>query len=230
MNRYYNSIFHWFNNDNAQYKLRGNNSESGLIAYATYILERLSPPHGASILDLGCGDGKILEKIIEIRPDLKCFGIDISPKLIKQAIDNTCQCHFEVGNVLDLKPFNEKFDIIFSFGLVQYIKHNDFIDLNRALLAKIKDNGIVCHLSIPDNRKKKIAVLSVLSEKHSTLLSILMLFLVHPFFKYNFFEDGSLWHNPMRLVKQMNTFSLSTISYPADLWYRFNMIIKKNDL
>ena len=224
---YYKSIFHWFNDDNAQYKLRGNNSESGMMAYSSYILEQLSPNLGSNILDLGCGDGKILQKIIEIRPDLECFGLDISPKLIKQAIDDNCHCHFEVGNVLDIRPFKRKFDIIFSFGLAQYIKHNDFIELNRTLLTMIKDDGMVCHLSIPDNRKKNIAILNVLSEKHSTFLSILILLFVSLFFKYKFFKDGSLWHNPIKLVKVMNSFSHATIRFPADLWYRFNMIIIK---
>jgi len=34
-------------------------------------------PHGASVLDIGCGDGKLASQIREQRPDLRICGIDV---------------------------------------------------------------------------------------------------------------------------------------------------------
>jgi SAM-dependent methyltransferase len=35
------------------------------------------------VLDLGCGDGTFLRKLCELNPEVKCFGIDLSPDAVK---------------------------------------------------------------------------------------------------------------------------------------------------
>ena len=42
------------------------------------LLSRLSPPHGARVVDLGCGWGEWLIELLAARPDLTGVGVDLS--------------------------------------------------------------------------------------------------------------------------------------------------------
>lgn len=42
------------------------------------LLSRLSPPHGARVVDLGCGWGEWLVELLAVRTDLTGVGIDVS--------------------------------------------------------------------------------------------------------------------------------------------------------
>ncbi len=48
------------------------------------IAARLVPP-GASVLDVGCGPGKLLEALRRLRPDLELHGVDISAEAVARA-------------------------------------------------------------------------------------------------------------------------------------------------
>ncbi|WP_377639069.1 class I SAM-dependent methyltransferase [Oryzobacter terrae] len=43
------------------------------------LLERLAPPPGGRVLDLGCGGGAWLRSLLERRPDLTGVGVDLHP-------------------------------------------------------------------------------------------------------------------------------------------------------
>lgn len=42
---------------------------------ATLVAERL--PSGASVLDVGCGDGRLAARVLELRPDVSIRGVDV---------------------------------------------------------------------------------------------------------------------------------------------------------
>lgn len=75
------------------------------------------------ILDLGCGEGKILRSFInwKAQPE-NLFGIDVSPFIIDHAKTlSSPKINFAVGT-LDQMPFeNEQFDVILSRGVLQHI-------------------------------------------------------------------------------------------------------------
>lgn len=51
-------------------KLRGLVGENSVIGYAAYVLDRIAPHKGATMLDVGCGDGLMMHAILMLRPDL----------------------------------------------------------------------------------------------------------------------------------------------------------------
>jgi cyclopropane fatty-acyl-phospholipid synthase-like methyltransferase len=61
MNQNYDAIRDYFETATASQQ-RGKTSEAGLIAYASYLLDRIEPSPNARLLDVGCGDGLPMKK------------------------------------------------------------------------------------------------------------------------------------------------------------------------
>lgn len=91
-----------FDNSKSELDLRRNNSEIGITLYAYYIIDKVNIEPGFKYLDIGCGDGKIMKKIMEIVPNCEIDGIDISEKLVNYAKLNNKQSNFFVGNAKKL--------------------------------------------------------------------------------------------------------------------------------
>lgn len=76
----------------------------------------------ATVLDLGCGTGKILKLVA--RRCRRAHGLDISPKAIEHAARNclrlrNVELHLAEGWRL---PFREdRFDLVFCLGMLQYV-------------------------------------------------------------------------------------------------------------
>ncbi|HAC66248.1 MAG TPA: SAM-dependent methyltransferase [Cyanothece sp. UBA12306] len=52
------------------------------------LLSYISLPHQAQILDLGCGTGRLLDRLAANFRDLKGIGLDLSPEMLNQARQN----------------------------------------------------------------------------------------------------------------------------------------------
>ena len=80
-------------------------------------LENLKFNGNETILDVGCGDGKITNKIAKMVPNGKVVGIDYSASMIKtaeQTYSDIQNLSFKVSDATNL-TFDQKFDWIFSF-------------------------------------------------------------------------------------------------------------------
>ncbi|MGI0481722.1 class I SAM-dependent methyltransferase [Geminocystis sp. CENA526] len=69
------------------------------------------------ILDLGCGTGKLLNRLGDKFPEIKGIGGDLSPEMLRQARANN-RHHprfiFTLANACDLPFANHQFDAIFN--------------------------------------------------------------------------------------------------------------------
>ncbi|MEO0758632.1 MAG: class I SAM-dependent methyltransferase [Cyanobacteria bacterium J06648_16] len=54
-------------------------------AVHTRLIESITLPPHANVLDLGCGTGKLLRRLLKERPDLTATGIDFSAEMLTQA-------------------------------------------------------------------------------------------------------------------------------------------------
>lgn len=72
-----------------------------------------------SLLDVGCGDGRITARIAERIPDAEVVGIDPSPRMIAVAPAGN-RLRFQVGDVLHL-PFEDRFDAVVSFNALHWV-------------------------------------------------------------------------------------------------------------
>jgi len=96
---------------------------------------------GKTILDMGCGFGDHIEKLLKQKPK-KIIGFDLSPELIRFANGQKLQnCEFFVLNFDKKMPFKAgQFDIVFSSLAVHYSNNLDRLFSNvRKILKK---NGL----------------------------------------------------------------------------------------
>jgi trans-aconitate 2-methyltransferase len=113
------SKFRWNARDYARHS-------SAQQTWARELIAKLNLDGHESLLDIGCGDGKITAEIAGYVPHGSVVGIDSSREMIDLALDN-----FTKGvrpnltfQVIDAKhlPFSEEFDVIFSNAALHWIK------------------------------------------------------------------------------------------------------------
>jgi len=98
------------------------NSESQKSS-AEDLIGELNLQNFSTILDVGCGDGKITAAMARAIPDGKVVGIDISPSMIDfahKAFPYDSNLVFFVQNAAHI-DFQEKFDLITSFTVMQWV-------------------------------------------------------------------------------------------------------------
>ncbi len=78
---------------------------------------------GEKILDLGCGNGRLLE-IVGDKADY--YGIDTSKKLIEIAREKYCSGKFSVSEPLTLSFQNDFFDKVFCLAVLHHIPSRKF--------------------------------------------------------------------------------------------------------
>lgn len=97
-----------------------------------------------SILDLGCGNGRLLEALKE--KEIKYLGVDNSSELIRLAQNNYPTNKFIVGDILELENISDvpdcAYDFIFCLAVLQHIPSHELrIKVLRDMSAKLKNGG-----------------------------------------------------------------------------------------
>lgn len=96
-------------------------------------------PHGARILDVGCGEGRALRRIKGLRPDLELFGMDISAvsPLLPEDVK------FVQGGVENLSTFYEPdmFDAVICQHVIEHLVSP--LDLISGIYDILKPGGKV---------------------------------------------------------------------------------------
>ncbi len=82
------------------------------------VLELLAPKAGERILDLGCGDGPLTERIAAAGADV--VGIDGSPEQVAAAVARGLDARVGDGQALD---FESEFDAVFSNAALHWMRH-----------------------------------------------------------------------------------------------------------
>lgn len=80
------------------------------------VLSEVSPIHGCSLLDIGCGFADFASYLRDRFPGVQYSGIDLSSAMIAEARRLHSDLELKVGNFLDHR-FPSKFDIVTANGI-----------------------------------------------------------------------------------------------------------------
>ncbi len=100
------------------------------------ILELLRPEKNERILDLGCGTGKLTDKIAESCAEV--IGLDASPDMIGQARQNYPGLRFILADAAFMQ-FEQEFDAIFSNAALHWML--DSQQVARSMARALKPGG-----------------------------------------------------------------------------------------
>jgi ubiquinone/menaquinone biosynthesis C-methylase UbiE len=102
-------------------------------------------PSRLKVLDIGCGEGRWLRKLIEFGfSPANLFGIDINEDIIELGKTlSSPQISFTVGKADELDFENETFDIVLMIGVLQHVLNNNLQrNIRDEVLRVLKKGGI----------------------------------------------------------------------------------------
>jgi trans-aconitate methyltransferase len=99
------------------------------------VLERLSLRGDESVMDAGCGSGRLTAKLMEQLPHGEVVGVDLSHNMLTQAAEHLGRRVRLVQADLTNLPFDGEFDVIFSTASFHWVLDHPamFVSLARAL-------------------------------------------------------------------------------------------------
>ena len=127
-------------------------------AMAAEVLALLDLKGARSVLDLGCGNGKITAVIAARIPEGRVVGVDASAEMIAFAAE-----HFGPGScpnlsfaVSDIRriPYRDEFDLVVSFNALHWIPQQD--EALRAIHAAMKHGGSAQLRLVPKGERRSL--------------------------------------------------------------------------
>jgi SAM-dependent methyltransferase len=91
------------------------------LSYLMRVAQVLGERPFESLLDVGCGDGRLLSILAGKFPDARLVGLDYSKRAIGLARAMVPQCRFVAGDVTSSGLFNEKFDCAACIETIEHI-------------------------------------------------------------------------------------------------------------
>ena len=79
------------------------------------IMELLNPTSNSSLLDVGCGSGILIQKLLSLKRNMKLYGLDITPKMVEVAIKkftNNSNVEITLGSAVKMPYKDDSFDYV----------------------------------------------------------------------------------------------------------------------
>jgi len=130
----------WEDPENAKVWLRRENlkyynvkNEDGLDILVD-IIKKNKPK---TVLEIGFGSGRLVGKLSKMFPKIKFFGLDINSELATY-VTNTYDVKTFVRSICDVKIENAKFDLVYSFQVLQHISPEKIDDAINGIIFLAK--------------------------------------------------------------------------------------------
>lgn len=200
--------------------------EEHLSHYTSRLTEFFLTNDVNSVLDFGCGDGRVLDAFAKKYPDTNFVGVDLSPaniSLAREKYSSSNVSYYQVaGGVEDISHLGS-FDLIFSFSVVQYFDVPSMEILIRQLKDLLNPQGTLVHMSIPDFKHYFRALVSDSASVISFLKSSVRLFLALFDRNQNYGTNGFWWSRDLLMTLHKKDYK-SVCCLSSDSWYRFDLI------
>lgn len=126
---------------------------------AKKVLELADIKDKSSILEVACGTGEMMEKIVCLNPAGKNFGVELSPAMLikaKQKLNKHSNKNFELqeGNALSLNFSDNSFDLLINNYMVDLMPVDTFDKIATEFYRVLKPNGKVVMSTFSFGTKK----------------------------------------------------------------------------
>jgi len=114
-----------------------------------HTLLEILPQGVRRVLDLGCGDGRLLALVLEAQPQAVGIGIDFSPTMLQGARERFAGTANVTIIEHDLdRPLPEigRFDAVVSSFAIHHCDHERKRDLYKEVFQRLEPGGVFCNL------------------------------------------------------------------------------------
>ena len=185
--------------DGKQYKENSSPQESS----AMQLISSISFSGDEHVLDIGCGDGKITHKIREFIPHGKIIGIDTSDSMLEEARKHNKDNLFFYEKSAHDFSFNDRFDYVFSFHTLHWVK--DKVQVFKNVRNHLKPTGKFIFITSGRGNETISNVFS--SEKWKSIIE----------------QNGQKYHSTDsdQIKSMISEAGLSAEKLEADYWSKF---------
>lgn len=106
------------------------------------IVKLLNPNPNSSLLDVGCGSGILIQKLLSLSRNLKLYGLDITPKMIEVAKKKFISCSnvkISLGSAIKMPYENNSFDYVICASSFHH--HPDPLQSAKEMVRVLKPGG-----------------------------------------------------------------------------------------
>ena len=99
-----------------------------------------------SVLEFGCGEGRLIQNVINLIPEAEIYGCDVIQELVDQ-----CKRKFPRGHFIhnDVKPpidFNDnQFDLIYTYSVFTHLTEENHLAWLQEFSRILKPGGVMIH-------------------------------------------------------------------------------------
>jgi SAM-dependent methyltransferase len=112
-----------------------------------------NPSENASILDIGCGKGFLLNQLKIQRPDLKIKGVDVSAYALDNA-PSSIRPFLEIGSAENVNFDKDSFDLVVSLNTLHNLELPDLVSALKKIENCSKGNSYLCVESYRSEQEK----------------------------------------------------------------------------
>ena len=197
----------------------GKFNKKSWFKYIKSILKKIKFFKNSNILEYGCGAGAFLSYWYGKK--YKLYGIDYSRPLIKKCKKYFPKMKLQAGQISAIDKFNTDFNFIFTHSIFQYFDDYNYArSLIIKMLTKLKPEGHICILDVPDKNKEKIFIKKLKKKLGNREYKSKYSSYKHLFYKKKFFKDLAKTKNLDIKIFQHSS------KYNENSEYRFNVIYK----
>ena len=198
----------------------GTFNKQNWFRYIKTIFSEIKIKKNSEILEYGCGAGAFLSFFYDKKYSLN--GIDFSKSLIRKGKKYFPKIKFYCGEISKIDFIDKKFDLIFSHSVFHYFNDYQYAkSLIKKMLSKLKNNGYICILDVPDKEKEQIFKKRLISEIGIKEYKKKYGVYTHLFYKKSFFRILAKKYNLKIKIYNQN------FKFYKNSEYRYNIFFKR---
>lgn len=120
------------------------------LAYLEVVISKLEEIQPQSVIDVGCGDGRLLYEAKSRLPGTAFFGVDYSKRSLAFARAFNPDVSFVCADILEGVP-DRRGEVVTAVEVLEHIRPQDFAQFVHGIHLLLKDSGILIATVPSDN-------------------------------------------------------------------------------